>query len=46
MHCDSDIFEGFRTKGEAETVIKSGQIAVDKGRFNERLPAGRFLYRQ
>ena len=46
MHCDNDIFEGFTTRGEAEIVIKGGHIAIEKGNFNESLPAGRFLPNQ
>ena len=46
MHCDTDIFEGFTTKGVPEMVIKGGIIAVQNNRLNDQLPAGRFLYRK
>jgi hypothetical protein len=43
MHCDTDIYEGFRTKGAAEYVITGGKIAVERNRWTGGNLKGRFL---
>ncbi len=45
MHCDSDIFEGFKTTGSPKMVIKNGKIAVQNYKLKDNLHAGKFLFR-
>jgi len=44
QNCDSDIYEGFKTKGVAETVILRGEIVVENENFISA-KAGKFLKR-
>ncbi len=46
MHCDTDIYEGFRTKGAAEYVITGGKIAVERNRWVGNNLKGQFLRRK
>jgi dihydropyrimidinase len=46
MHCDTDIYEGFRTKGAAEYVIIGGKIAIERNRWVGNNLKGRFLRRK
>ena len=46
MHCDTDIYEGFKTKGAPEYVIAGGKIAVERNRWKESNLKGRFLRRK
>ncbi len=46
MHCDTDIYEGFKTTGAPEYVIADGKIAVEKGAWTGHLIKGRFLKRK
>jgi len=46
MNCDSDIFEGFKTKGAPRIVIKTGKIVFRDGMLNEDISPGQFLYRK
>ncbi len=46
MHCDTDIYEGFLTKGAAEYVIAGGKIAVERNRWKGSNLKGRFLRRK
>ncbi len=46
MNCDSDIFEGFKTKGTPQVVIKAGQIVIRDGVLKEPVSPGQFLYRK
>jgi dihydropyrimidinase len=45
QNCDLDIFEGFKTKGLAETVIKNGEIVIENGKLVSPQEVGRFLER-
>jgi len=45
QNCDLDIFEGFKTKGLAETVIKNGEIVVEDGKMNNNVSNGNLIYR-
>ncbi len=46
MHCDTDIYEGFKTQGAPEYVIAGGEIAGEKGRWTSAQRKGRFLKRK
>lgn len=46
MHCDTDIYEGFKTKGAPEYVIAGGKIAVERNRWKGNNLKGRFLRRK
>jgi dihydropyrimidinase len=45
MRVDYSMFEGFRVKGNARTVISRGEIAVDRGEFLGRPGRGQFVRR-
>jgi dihydropyrimidinase len=45
MRVDYSMFEGFRVKGNAQTVLSRGEIIVDNGRFLGRAGRGRYLRR-
>jgi dihydropyrimidinase len=45
MRVDYSMFEGFRVKGNARTVLSRGEIIVDNGRFLGRAGRGRYLRR-
>jgi dihydropyrimidinase len=45
MRVDYSMFEGFRVKGNARTVISRGEVVVDRGVFHGRSGRGRFLKR-
>jgi dihydropyrimidinase len=42
---DTEIFEGFRTFGAPELVIKGGEVVVDKGRIIDNTTQGKLLRR-
>ncbi len=46
MHCDTNIFEGFNTKGVPEYVIKGGKIAIERNSWKGNNLKGRFLRRK
>jgi dihydropyrimidinase len=46
QRCDSTIYEGFKLKGIAETVISKGQIVFDKGVFFTKGMKGDFISRK
>jgi dihydropyrimidinase len=46
MHCDTDIYEGFKTQGAPEYVIAGGKIAVEQGKWSGDTLKGRFLKRK
>ena len=46
MHCDTDIYEGFKTRGAPEMVMLRGKIAVEKGFWKGDTLSGRFLKRK
>jgi dihydropyrimidinase len=45
MRVDYSMYEGFRLKGNAETVLSRGSVIVDKGRWLGRDGQGRFVRR-
>ena len=44
QRCDSNIYEGFKIKGNAETVIIKGKIVLDNGKFDLQNLKSNFLY--
>jgi dihydropyrimidinase len=45
MRVDYSMFEGFKVKGNAETVLSRGEIIVDKGKFLGTAGRGQFVKR-
>jgi dihydropyrimidinase len=45
MRVDYSMFEGFKIKGNAETVLSRGEIVVDKGKSSARAGRGHFIKR-
>lgn len=45
MRVDYSMFEGFKVKGNAETVISGGEVVVEKGRWHGKAGRGRFIKR-
>ncbi len=45
MNCDTDIFEGFKTRGRAEYVFLDGLPAVENNRVLPGISSGKFLKR-
>jgi dihydropyrimidinase len=45
QNCDSNIFEGFKTKGNVEYVIKNGEIILENNQIVSTPPLGKFLKR-
>jgi dihydropyrimidinase len=45
MRVDYSMFEGFRVKGNARTVLSRGEVIVDKGEFLGRTGRGSYLKR-
>jgi dihydropyrimidinase len=45
MRVDYSMFEGFRVKGNAKTVLSRGEIIVDKGSFLGKAGRGQYLRR-
>jgi dihydropyrimidinase len=45
QNCDLEVYEGFRTIGAPEIVIKNGKIAFSDNSLNENLNKGDFLKR-
>ena len=46
QHCDSNIFEGIKTKGSPEYVISKGVLALSKGKCNSEKINGSYLIRK
>ena len=46
MRVDYSMFEGFRVKGNARTVISRGEVVLDGGNYTGRAGRGRFLKRE
>ena len=44
-NCDSDIYEGFKTKGKAKYVITNGKVVVKEGELISKISKGAFLRR-
>jgi len=45
MRVDYSMFEGFRVKGNARTVLSRGKVILDRGTYSGRPGRGRFLRR-
>ncbi|OFX32517.1 MAG: dihydropyrimidinase [Bacteroidetes bacterium GWA2_32_17] len=45
QNCDSNIYEGFKTKGNAETVILNGKIVLEKNSLSLKSQKGKYLKR-
>jgi dihydropyrimidinase len=46
MRVDYSMFEGFKVKGNARTVLSRGEVIVENGHFLGRAGRGRYLRRQ
>jgi dihydropyrimidinase len=46
MHSDTDIYEGFKTRGTPEYVLARGNVVVEKGQWKGSPLPGRFLKRK
>ena len=46
MRVDYSMFEGYRVKGNAKTVLSRGEVIVDEGRWEGRSGRGRFQKRE
>ncbi len=45
MRVDYSMFEGFKVKGDAETVLSRGDVIVDKGKWSGKAGRGEFIKR-
>jgi dihydropyrimidinase len=45
MRVDYSMFEGFKVKGNAETVLSRGEVIVDKGKWLGKAGRGQFIKR-
>lgn len=45
MRVDYSMFEGFKVKGNAETVLSRGEVIVDKGKWLGKTGRGQFIKR-
>ena len=45
MRVDYSMFEGFKVKGDAETVLSRGEVIVDKGKWSGKAGRGEFIKR-
>src|SRR5450759_3213266 len=45
MRVDYSMFEGFKVKGDAETVLSRGEVIVDKGKWSGTAGRGEFMKR-
>ena len=45
MRVDYSMFEGFRVRGNAETVLSRGEVILEKGKWFGKTGTGRFLRR-
>jgi dihydropyrimidinase len=45
MRVDYSMFEGFKVKGDAETVLSRGEVIVDKGKWSGKAGRGAFIKR-
>jgi dihydropyrimidinase len=46
MNVDYSVFEGFETRGKAETVLSRGQVVIEAGEFRGAPGHGHFLERE
>lgn len=45
MRVDYSMFEGFKVKGDAETVLSRGEVIVDNGKWSGKAGRGEFIKR-
>ena len=45
MRVDYSMFEGFKVKGNADTVLSRGEVIVEKGKWQGKTGRGRFVKR-
>ena len=45
MNCDYSLFEGFKIKGEPQTVLSRGNVIIENGKYVGRAGDGQFLKR-
>ncbi len=45
MRVDYSMFEGYKVKGNAHTVLSRGEVIVDKGKFTGKVGRGKYLKR-
>jgi dihydropyrimidinase len=45
MKVDYSMFEGFKAKGNAETVLSRGEVIVEQGKFLGKTGRGKFIKR-
>lgn len=45
MNCDYSLFEGWRIKGNPDTVLSRGKIIVENGKYHGRAGDGKFIRR-
>ena len=45
MQVDYSMYEGFKVKGDAETVLSRGEVIVDKGKWSGKAGRGEFIKR-
>jgi dihydropyrimidinase len=45
MRVDYSMFEGFKVKGNAETVLSRGEVIVEKGKWLGKAGRGKFIKR-
>ena len=45
MRVDYSMFEGFKVKGNAESVLSRGDVVLDKGQWFGKAGRGRFIKR-
>ena len=46
QNCDSNVYEGFKIKGQAETVIRRGEILIQNAKWMDNPTLGIFIERQ
>ena len=45
MNCDYSLFEGWKIKGNPDTVLSRGKVIIDKGKYLGRPGDGKFIRR-
>ena len=45
MNCDINIYEGMKVRGNAEYVIRGGEIVIENGLMADSQEHGKYLFR-
>jgi dihydropyrimidinase len=45
MNCDYSLFEGWKIKGEPQTVLSRGKVIIEDGQYKGRPGEGKFIKR-